>query len=181
MASLCLTCSHVREVVSGTGSKFRLCLLSQQSNRFPKYPPQPVLRCDGHEVKVDAMTSLALDVLPGRFAICRLESNADVPDWATGDLVSITRTPDELSVVCPQECVPEDIRSEPDWRSLRVAGPLDFSMVGVIASLTETLARANISVFVISTFDTDYVLVKESDLKTTVESLGEAGHAILGM
>ena len=155
--------------------------MSQGNIRFPKYPPQPVLRCDGHEVMHDAMTSLALDVLPDRFAICRLESNADVPGWATGDLVSITRTPDELSIVCPQARVPEDIRAESDWRCLRVSGPLDFSLVGVIASLTGILAAVNVSVFVISSFDTDYILVKESDLKTAVESFVEVGHAIRGM
>jgi hypothetical protein len=125
--------------------------------------------------------SFTLEVLPGSFAICRLDANADVPDWASGDIVSITRTPDELSIVCSKDNVPHDIRAETGWRCLRMHGPLDFSMVGVIASLTGTLAAANISVFVISTFSTDYLLVKKSDLKAAVESLGEAGHAIRGM
>ena len=181
MESLCITCARVRDVVSGTGSKFLLCELSQTDNRFSKYPPQPVVRCEGYEKMTVSVPSFTLEVLPGSMAICRLDANADVPNWAIGDVVSITRTPDELSIVCFEDNVPQNIQSETGWRCLRVAGPLDFSMVGVIASLTSTLAKANISVFVISTFDTDYLLVKKSDLKAAVESLGEAGHVIRGM
>ena len=124
------------------------------------------------------MTTFTLKVLPSTFAICRLNADAQVPQWATGDVVSITRTPDELSIVCPQDDVPEYIRSELGWRCLRVDGPLDFSMVGVIASLTGTLAAANISVFVVSTFDTDYLFVKERDSDAAVASLNAAGHAV---
>jgi len=119
--------------------------------------------------------------LPDTFAICRLDGDAGVPDWAKGEFISVTRTPDELSIVCSQDDMPADIQSEDGWRCLRVAGKLDFSVIGVIASLTGTLAAADISVFAISTFDTDYLLVKESDLDAAVESLGEAGHAIRGM
>jgi hypothetical protein len=111
-------------------------------------------------------------------AICRLDASAEVPPWATGDVVSITRTLDELSIVCSQDNVSENVQSEPGWRCFRVAGRLDFSMVGVIASLTATLAAANISVFVISTFNTDYLLVKEADLGGALESLRSAGHVI---
>jgi hypothetical protein len=127
------------------------------------------------------MKTFTLDILPGTFAVSRLDAVDQVPDWATAEVVSVTRTPDELSVVCLEDSVPEHIRCEPGWRCLRVAGPLGFSMVGVIASLTGTLASANISVFVISTFDTDLLLVKGADLHAAVESLGEAGHAIRGM
>ncbi len=179
MESLCLNCSHVREVISGTGSKFLLCELSQTDKRFSKYPPQPVVRCDGYVP--DSVSSFTLEVLPGSMAICRLDADADIPDWATGKVVSITRTPDELSIVCSEDNVPNDIRSETGWRCVRVVGPLDFSTVGVIASLTGALAAASISVFVISTFDTDYVLVRETDLKTAMESLREAGHAVQGV
>jgi len=87
-----------------------------------------------------------------------------------------TRTPDELCIVCSQDNVPDNIQSEAGWRCLRVAGPLDLSMVGVIASLSGTLAAASISVFVVSTFDTDFLLVKEDDLVAAVESLVAAGN-----
>jgi hypothetical protein len=181
MESLCSSCLHVREVTSGTGSKFLLCLLSQENSRFPKYPPQPVFRCDGCKEENQPSSTFTLEILTGTFAVCRLRADEDVPDWATGDVVSITRTPDELSIVCSEENVPENIQSESGWRCLRVAGPLEFSLVGVIASLAGTLAAANISVFVISTFDTDYLLVKNSDLNAAVESLGKSGHAVRGM
>ena len=120
----------------------------------------------------------ALKVLPAMFAVCRLESEAPVPDWATGEVASITRTPDELSIVCRQDNVPQNIRSETGGRCFQVVGPLEFSMVGVIASITGPLASANISVFVVSTFDTDYLLVKEADLGAAVASLTSAGHPI---
>jgi len=124
------------------------------------------------------MTTFKLELLPATFAIFRLGAAAQVPEWATGEFVSITRTPDELSIVCPQGNAAEGTQHEPGWRCLRVAGPLDFSMVGVIASLTGALAAASISVFVVSTFDTDYLLVKEGDLKAAVESLSAAGQTI---
>ena len=178
METLCKFCGNVREVVSGTGSTFILCRLAQSDKRFPKYPPQPVVRCGGYEDKRKAMTTFTLEVLPGTFAVCHMSATDPVPNWATGEFVSITRTPDELSVVCPQSDVPQDVRVERGWRCLRVAGKLDFSMVGVIASLTGILAAANISLFVVSTFDTDYLLVKEGDLKAAVESLNAAGHAV---
>lgn len=132
----------------------------------------------GNEDKRIATTSYTLEVLPGTFAICRLNADAEVPDWATGEISSITRTSDELSVVCSQDNVPEDIHCEPDWRCLRVVGKLDFSMVGVIASLTGTLAEVRISVFVVSTYNTDYLLVKDADLEATAESLRSAGHVV---
>ena len=179
MDSLCKSCSTVREVVSGTGSKFLFCQLSQTDKRFPKYPPQPIVRCDGYEDRRNVMKTFTLELLAGDWAICRLAADAALPQWATGEVVSITRTTDELSIVCPQVNVPASIQSEIDWRCLRVAGPLDFSMVGVIASLTATLAAANVSVFVVSTFDTDYLLVKKGDLATAIASLKEAGHAIV--
>ena len=175
MESLCRTCSNVGEVVSGTGSTFLLCKLFQSDKRFPKYPPQPVVRCDGYAEKRIAMTAFTLEVSPGTFAVCRLEADAQMPAWATGDVIAITRTPDELSIVCSQDNVPESTRHEPGWRCLRVAGQLDFSMVGVIASSTGTLAAVNISVFVVSTFDTDYLLVKEADLEAAVASLVATG------
>ncbi len=121
---------------------------------------------------------LTLEIVAGELAVCRLDTNAAIPDWASGPITSITRTVDELSIVCCQEEVPASVRSELGWRCLRVVGPLEFSMVGVIASFTGILATANIGVFVVSTFDTDLVLVKQADLEPAIESLTAAGHVV---
>jgi hypothetical protein len=120
---------------------------------------------------------LTLDLLPGTFAVCRLATDAPVPAWtAGGPLVSVTRTADELSVVCGEDAVPGDVRCEPGWRCLRLAGPIPFTAVGVLASLLVPLADAGVAVFAVSTFDTDYVLVK--DWEPAVEALRSAGHEV---
>ncbi|MEW5718138.1 MAG: ACT domain-containing protein [Chloroflexota bacterium] len=124
------------------------------------------------------MKSLALAVLPDTCAICRLDARAPIPDWARGDFVSITRTRDEFSIVCAQSNAPDGIACERDWRALRVVGQLDFALTGVLASLAAPLADAGISIFAISTFDTDYVLVKARDLEKATRVLQEAGHTI---
>jgi putative acetyltransferase len=127
----------------------------------------------------DRTRLLNLMLLSDTFAVCRLDSDAPMPPWATaGDLISITRTADELSVVCRQDAVPEGIPCEWGWRCLRVAGAIPFSVVGVLASLTAPLAEAGISVFAISTFDTDYLLVKAEDLERAVDVLRRRGHTI---
>jgi hypothetical protein len=124
-------------------------------------------------------TRLALTVLNDTFAICRLEPNAAIPVWAVNStLSSITRTPDELSVVCRQGDVPEGITCEKGWRCLRVQGPLDFALTGILASLATTLAEGGISIFAISTFDTDYILVKQHDLPRAIQALSGAGHVV---
>ena len=121
---------------------------------------------------------LNLEVLPGTYMICRLAPGEPVPEWASGDLVSVTRTADELSIVCRDEDLPGDVQSEPGWRCLRIAGTLDFSLVGVIARITTILADAGLSVFIMSTFDTDYFLVRELDLERAIKALEEAGSSI---
>ena len=122
--------------------------------------------------------NFTLDLLPDTFAICQLDPVAPIPDWAQGEFVSITRTPDELSIVCRQKNVPDDVQAEREWRCLRVVGKLELSLVGVIAALTKVLADAGISVFVVSTFDTDYLLVTEASLDSAVETLRVAGHSV---
>ena len=120
-----------------------------------------------------------LSVLPDSLTICRLEPNDPFPDWVvTGDLLSLTRTPDELSVLCPQAIVPDEVLADKGWRALKVQGPLDFALVGVLAELSGLLAAAKVSIFVISTFDTDYILVKEEKLMTAISALREAGHQV---
>ncbi len=122
---------------------------------------------------------LRLDPLEGSFAVCRLAPDAPLPAWAaSGPFVSITRTADELSVVCREDVIPDGVRCERGWRCLRVAGTLDFSLVGVLASLLGPLAEAGISVFVVSTFDTDYVLVKATNFEQAVGVLRRAGHTV---
>jgi hypothetical protein len=122
---------------------------------------------------------LNLLILAETLAICRLEKDAAVPDWAmTGSFVSTTRTAEELSIVCPQIQVPAGAKREGGWRCIKVRGPLDFSLTGILASLTTPLAKAGISVFAISTYDTDYLLVKEENLEKAIEILVKKGHRV---
>ena len=126
-----------------------------------------------------AFRQLTLIMVADTFAICRLGSDASIPPWATtGEFFSITRTADELSVVCRQDDVPHGIRCERGWRCLRVAGTMPFSVVGVLSSLTVPLAEVGISVFAISTFDTDYLLVKEDHIDKAITALQQVGHSI---
>jgi hypothetical protein len=122
---------------------------------------------------------LTLLIVDGTFAVCRLGGEAPIPPWATaGPFFSITRTADELSIVCREDSVPGGVVCERGWRCLRVAGTMPFSVVGVLASLTAPLAEAGITVFALSTFDTDYLLVKEKDFEATVEALRGQGHNV---
>jgi hypothetical protein len=101
------------------------------------------------------------------------------PEWATGGrFVSVTRTADEVSVVCEPGAVPAGVRCEPGWRCLRVAGTLPFSAVGVVAGLVGPLAAAGVSVFVVSTFDTDYLLVQDGHFDGAIEVLRQPGHEV---
>jgi len=122
---------------------------------------------------------LALTTIPETLTICRLAPDSDVPSWAmAGPFWSITRTPDELSIVVAVESAPADIRAEGTWRALRIAGPIPLSAVGILASVTEPLARAGINLFVVSTFDTDYVLVVSDRLEDARFALSDAGHIV---
>ncbi len=110
-----------------------------------------------------------------RFAACRLDPEDPIPTWAQGTLLSITRTPRELSILCAESAVPPGVQAEIGFRALELEGPLDFSAVGILASLAAPLAEANISILAISTFDTDVVLVRECDLERAVAVLGAVG------
>jgi hypothetical protein len=101
--------------------------------------------------------------LAGTFAVARLPPAAPIPAWAAGPLTSVTRTADELSIVCADAAVPVDVRAERDFAAVRVTGTVDFAVVGLLASLTRALADAGVSVFALSTFDTDYLLVRTRD------------------
>ncbi len=122
---------------------------------------------------------LTLSILPGAFAICRLSPAEDVPEWAMlGEFVSITHTNEELSIVCAGENVPPDVKADRGWRALKVEGPLDLALTGVLASLANPLAAANINLFAVSTFDTDYLLVKEYNFTRACVVLRQAGLSI---
>lgn len=126
------------------------------------------------------MISLGLSILKETFAVCRFSPTEKIPDWALkGSLYSVTKTSDELSIVCPQELVGKAEKIDMGWRVFKIEGPLDFSLVGIIANLSSTLAKGGVSVFVISTYDTDYVLVKEENLEKAIELLSKAGHKII--
>ncbi len=127
-----------------------------------------------------ARPTLDLTVLPDVLAVCRLPAGAEAPAWFDGEVfVSVTRTPEETSVVCRAEVVPQDVRVEAGWRALRVAGPLDFALTGVLLSLLAPLAAAGVSVFALSTFDTDVVLVRDDALDDALAALCDAGHRVV--
>ena len=124
---------------------------------------------------------MQLIVLEGELAVARLDAAEPIAEWAQqGPISSITRTADELSVVCAAAAVPAGVRAEAGWRCLRVAGPLDFSLTGVLASIASPLAAAKISIFAIATFDTDYILVRATTLAAAIACLEDAGHHVIG-
>lgn len=129
---------------------------------------------------VAAFTSaLAMTVLEEHLSICQLDVKAEIPPWATGSsYFSVTRTEDELSIVCPEQDVPEDVSQERGWRALKLEGPFELSMVGVLASIAAPLAEAGVSIFAVSTFDTDYLLVRGKQLDFAVDTLREHGHRV---
>jgi uncharacterized protein len=127
-----------------------------------------------------APATVELQVLPQIMLICRLAPDAQLPAWATdGALWSVTRTSDELSILCAAAAVPADVRAEGPWRALRVTGTLDFALVGILSSIAAPLAAASVSIYAISTFDTDYVLVRATQLAEAVAALRAAGHTVL--
>lgn len=121
---------------------------------------------------------MRLRVLDGALSICRLPPDAAMPD-ASGGFYSVTRTARELSIICVNGAEPAGAKCNRDWRALEVEGPLDFALTGILASIASPLAEAGVSIFAISTFDTDYVLVREKDLGSAVDTLQTAGHEVL--
>jgi hypothetical protein len=122
---------------------------------------------------------LQITLFPERFAISRLAADAAIPGWATrGSFFSVTRTGDELSVVTEISQVPVGVQSQPGWRVFKVHGPFVLSEIGVLSALAAPLAEAKISLFAVSTFDTDYLLVAAETLSTAIAALGRAGHTI---
>jgi hypothetical protein len=122
---------------------------------------------------------LKLSLLNETYGICAFESDAPIPDWAVAaSLCSITRTEKELTVVCSQKIIPAGVKHESGWRCFRVDGSFDLNQMGVISSLASPLAKAGVSIFVVSSYDTDYILVKEQNVEQAVAVLSGDGHSI---
>jgi hypothetical protein len=122
---------------------------------------------------------LTITVHPEKYAICRLDPGASVPSWAVGArFLSVTRTAAELSVVCEDARAPQSAHAERDRRLLQIEGTLAFALTGVLASVAAPLAAAEISIFAVSTYDTDYLLVSEKDLQRAMQVLDAAGHSV---
>lgn len=117
---------------------------------------------------------LTIKLLNGVFGVCRLNNKDKYPEWAVNQhFYSVTKTADELSVVCLQEDIPDGVQCERDWRLLKVMRVLDFSLIGIIYSISQVLAENKISIFVISTYDTDYILIRDKDIEKALKALSE--------
>ena len=134
---------------------------------------------------MNSRQSIKFRQLPGTYTIVRLAPDAAIPDWASlsnstkSDFTSITRTADELSLVCPAENLPPDVQSSHRWICLKLEGPFPFALTGVLLSFIQPLSSGQIPIFAISTYDTDYVLVQEQFLDVALDALHHAGHELL--
>jgi hypothetical protein len=127
-----------------------------------------------------ANRTLTLSVMEGLYAIAKFSGDAEIPAWVNGSAFSsVTRTLEELSVVIAEASVPAGLNASRGWRRLKVHGPFAFDETGVVSALASPLARVGVGIFVISTFDTDYLLVQEEEIPVAVETLEHAGHRIL--
>ncbi len=144
-------------------------------------PDHPILqRMNGLPVESGIKKGLTLCLLDGTYCVSRLAPDDPLPGWIQGhSFASVTRTEEELSIVARQESIPAEVRCERDWRMLKVEGTLDFSLTGILAGISTVLAQAEISLFAVSTFDTDYLLVKADRLHMAIDSLRAAGYTLL--
>lgn len=123
---------------------------------------------------------LTMKLLKEKYGVCRLNKTELIPEWAkNSDFFSITKTSDELSIVCFEDNIPNDIKCEKDWRVLKIEGTLDFSLIGILASISTILAQKGISIFAISTYDTDYILVKNKDIDNAIDSLVKERYEVI--
>jgi hypothetical protein len=123
-----------------------------------------------------------LTILDTTFSVIKLPKTEEIPSWASkGELFSITRTIEELSIVCASSNVPDNILKdvEHDWKCIKVEGILDFGLTGILSSLANPLADNNISIFAISTFNTDYLLVKLHSIEKAKSVLENARHTFI--
>jgi len=127
------------------------------------------------------MQNLRFRRIPGFYAVCRFPADSPIPGWArSGSFSSVTVTADELSIVGSEEAVPGDVTAERGWACFKIEGPFAFSLTGVLEAFLDPLAKATIPIFAVSTYDTDYVLVKQDDVASAIKALQQAGHEFLG-
>jgi hypothetical protein len=123
---------------------------------------------------------LKLVILAERLAVCRLDANGPIPEWAAGEcFLSISRTRDELSVICEEHFVPAGVQASRGWRGLKIVGPLDLDLVGSLVSVAVPLAQSNIGILPIGTFETDYILVRDRQLADAIKALRFAGFEVV--
>lgn len=132
-------------------------------------------------VRISPINPLQLQVLPQDLSVCRMDSQAPVPEWATrsSHFTSVSKIGQELSIITETDYCPKDIKAESGFKAIKVSGTLDFSLIGILANLTTTLAKSGISVFALSTYDTDYLLVRKEQLDEAKKALQEAGHQFI--
>jgi hypothetical protein len=146
------------------------------AHTLPERPPDCTLL---QESPTNNTEMLTLTLMPDRLAVCRMAGDADLPAWAFGPgFFSVTRTADELSIVTREDAPPPGILHEPGWRCLKLEGQFDFALTGILSSLATPLADAGVGIFVMSTYNTDYILVKQADLTQAVAALQAAGHTV---
>ena len=135
---------------------------------------------EAQDARPIAPPRLPLELLPDTLAICRLEPGVPVPAWAAqpSRFLTVSRTSEELSITTLQSAVPAGVTCERNYRALRVRGPLPLDLIGILAAIADPLAAAGLSIFAISTYDTDYVLVKAGDLEVALAALQRADHQI---
>jgi hypothetical protein len=122
---------------------------------------------------------LKLSLLPDVLAVCRLELGQEIPAWATaGDFSSVSRIREELSVICASRSVPDNVRASRGWRAIKIEGPLDLDLVGILVSVAVPLAHAGIGILPVGTFDTDYILVRDRQLGEALKALRATGFNI---
>ena len=125
------------------------------------------------------LKELVLSTLDGFFAICKLNPQTKIPNWALkGEFYSITQTSEELSILCPQKIIPDEITSVGRWRGLKIEGPFQFTEIGILNSITAPLASVKISLLSISTFDTDYVFIQDDQFEDALLILAANGHEV---
>ena len=123
---------------------------------------------------------LTMKLLKEKYGICRLDKAELIPQWTTvSDFFSVTKTSDELSIVCNENNIPSGIKCEKNWRVLKIEGPLDFSLIGIIASISSILEQKSISIFAVSTYDTDYILVKDKDIDNAIDALINENYEVI--
>lgn len=125
------------------------------------------------------MNDLTFELIPGTYSLCRMEPHEGVPSWVyLSAFFSVTKSKEELSIVCEEYLVPDDVTVEESWRLLRIVGTLDLTLTGITAKFSAPLAEADINICVIATYDTDYLMVKSDKILKTLEVLSKAGFGI---